>query len=96
MDSDERLGDFLADRVLPTRQVHHIRYPLDTTLPAVGVVIDCDQDATTAVILPTFAQGVLHLEIHFFGDGERISPDVNVPEQNGCIELTLRKPTPTI
>jgi hypothetical protein len=91
-DHNENLADFLNDRVLPTRQVHHIEYPLDTQDPAVGVWIDCPQDATTALILPTFTRGVLHLEIHLFGDGERLTPRINVPEQDGCIELTLRKP----
>lgn len=90
----ENLGEFLSERVHATRMVHHIEYPLDTQDPAVAVVIDCSQDATTAVILPTFARGVLHLEMHFFADGERTEPSVNVPEppSDGCIELTLRKP----
>jgi hypothetical protein len=94
--TDENLAEFLNDRVLPTRQVHHIDYPLDTQDPAVGVMIDCPQDATTAVILPTFARGVLHLEIHLFGDGERVNPSIRKAEQDGCIELTLRKPKLTI
>lgn len=94
MTERENLGEFLNERVHATREVHHIEYPLDTQNPAVAVVIDCTQDATTAVILPTFARGVLHLEIHFFADGERLPPTINIPDppEDGCIELTLRKP----
>jgi hypothetical protein len=90
----ENLSDFLRDRVMPTRETHHVQYPLDTQDPAVGIIIDCSEDATTAVILPTFARGVLHLELHFFADGERMPPTINIPEppEDGCVELTLRKP----
>ena len=89
----DSLHEFLTDRVLATRQVHHVQYPLDLDGPAVGVMLDCAEDALTCVVLPTFVRGVMHLEIHCFVDGQRVEPEVlrHIPA-NGLIELTLRRP----
>lgn len=100
--TEDNLSEFLNERVLATRQVHHIAYPLDLDGPAVGVMLDCPEDAIAAVILPTFVRGTLHLELHFFVDGERTQPTIflgatreemveHIPP-NGQFELVLRRP----
>lgn len=91
--TDENLGEFLSERVLPTREIHHVQYPLDMDVPATGVMIDCPSDSMAAVILPTFVRDVLHLEVHFWVDGQRVQPQVTVHQgQVGLAELTLRRP----
>ena len=96
--TDDNLSEFLNERVLATRQVHHIAYPLNMDAPAVGVMLDCPEDAMCVVILPTFVQGTLHLELHSFVDGERQPPEVfllgeRIIPPNGQFELMLRRPT---
>jgi hypothetical protein len=89
----DNLYEFLHGRVLPTRQLHHMQYPVSMDEPGVGVMIDCPEDATTIVVLPTIVQGAMHLEMHFFADGVRTDPICIIPDEtNGCVELTLRKP----
>lgn len=91
--TDDNLMDFLNGRVLPTRQAHHIAYPVNLTDPALAVWLDCPEDGQSVFILPTIANGLMHLEMHFFSNGERNPPTIAIPvETNGCIELTLRKP----
>lgn len=96
-DPDADLGIFLEERVLATRQVHHVQYPLDMSTPATAVMLDCPEDAMSVVLMPTFVPGVLHVEAHFFVDGQRVQPSVtSAPLENpsGCIELVLLRPTP--
>lgn len=90
--TDDNLMEFLNGRVLPTRDVHHVQYPVDVDNPNVAVILDSSEDAMTAVILPVMSRGLLHLEIHFFVDGERCEPEVtrHIPP-SGLIELTTRR-----
>jgi hypothetical protein len=91
--TDDNLVEFLGERVLATRQLHHIKYPMDNPDAPVAVAIDSIDDGLMIVILPTLAEGVLHLEQHYFVDGERIDPLLTIPtETNGCTEHTLRRP----
>ena len=91
--SDDNLLEFMSERVLPTRQMHHMQYPVEMDEPGAGVIIDCPEDAITCVVLPTFVKDVLHIEMHFFVDGERVNPQFVRPTiPNGCAELTLRRP----
>lgn len=91
--TDDNLSEFLNERVLPTRQVHHVQYPLELDNPAVAVFLDCPEDAMSVVVMPTFVKGTLHMELHFFADGARTEPEVirHIPP-NGNIELVLHKP----
>jgi hypothetical protein len=94
--SDDNLLEFLSERVLATRQMHHMKYPVQMDEPAAGVIIDCPEDALTCVVMPTFVRNVLHMEMHFFVDGERVDPQFHDPDTpNGCIELTLQRPNAT-
>lgn len=91
--SDDTLMEFLNERVLPTRLMHHMQYPVDADEVTAGVILDCPEDAITCVVLPTFVRNVLHMEMHFFVDGRRVDPIFTKPEYpNGCIELSLRRP----
>lgn len=65
------LSEFLNERVLATRQVHHVRYPIDVDMPQTGIWIETEDDLS-AVILPVASAGLLHLETHYFVDGERV------------------------
>lgn len=93
--TDENLTEFLNERVLATRQCHHVQYPVDLDTPGVAVALDCPEDAMTVVVLPTFVRGLAHFEIHCFADGERIDPEI-AAVSNGCVELTFAKPQPTV
>lgn len=91
--SDDNLGEFMQQRVLPTRQVHHVQYPVEMNIPAPGVVIDSCEDAITVVLLPTIVRDVVYVEIHTFVDGERVDPRITKAESTtGCLELLLRRP----
>ncbi len=93
--TEDNLSEFLNERVLATRQVHHIQYPLELAGPAVGVMLDCPEDAMTVVLLPTFVKNLLHLEIHCFVDGERRQPILGQQfPPNTDIELMLTRDHP--
>ena len=88
----DNLGEFLSERVLATRMMHQVDYPIDAEGPAVAVSIGCAQDGSMIVILPVVARGLIHLEIHSFMDGERTDPDVTIPiPPEGVTEVTLRR-----
>lgn len=90
---DDTLLEFLQERVLPTRLMHHMQYPASMDEPSPGVIIDCAEDAMVCVVLPTFVRDVLHMEVHTFVDGVRVDSTITTPEYpNGCIELLLRRP----
>lgn len=90
----DNLGEFLDGRVLVTRQVHHVQFPVDLDAP-IGVMLDSSEDGIAIVILPTIIRDLVHLETHFFVDGERVNPEITVPtETAGVVELTLRREKP--
>lgn len=91
--TDANLSEFLTERVMATRETHHIQYPLDMDVPATAVILECSEDALTIVILPVFVRDIAYLEIHTFVDGVRQEPDFAAPD--GCIELVLHRPLPT-
>lgn len=88
--TDDNLTEFLSERVHPTREIHHVQYPMNDS-PPVAVMIDSAEDGMVAVILPTIAHDLLHLEIHFFVDGERKELADEHRCVDGCLELTLRR-----
>lgn len=90
--TDDNLSEFLNERVLATRQAHHIQFPVDMDGPAIAVMLDSSEDGIAIVILPTIVRDVVHLELHHFVDGERQAPVTVVPTETiGVIELTLRR-----
>lgn len=91
---DDNLMEFLQERVLPTRLMHHMKYPVVMDEPSVGVILDCPEDQITCVLLPTFVKNVLHMEVHTFVDGQRVDPAITKSEEtDGCCELILRRPS---
>jgi hypothetical protein len=90
---NSNLMEFMGERVMATRQVHHMQYPSDSDIPEAAVVIDCPECSITCVVMPTFVPNALHLEIHTFIDGERVDVRVDYQtEEAGHIELMLSRP----
>lgn len=89
--TDDNLSEFLNERVLATRQAHHVQYPVDVDSP-VAVMLDSSEDGIAVIILPTIIRDLMHLEIHGFIDGERAEGRLTIPTDTvGVIELTLRR-----
>lgn len=91
------LDEFMTERVLPSRQVHMVDYPTDMgNTVATGVMLGCPEQDLAVVILPTWATGIVHLEMHFFADGTHTDPTHEPPgQENGVVELVLRHPRPS-
>lgn len=81
--------DFLRDRVMATRQVHLVRYDTHEAVPDPAVMLDHVNAGMSAIIVPSLADGIMHIEVHLFKGGNRTGYSLSTP-QDGVIELTIR------
>ena len=87
--ADDNLSEFISERVAATRKVMRLNIDPEAGELFPAIWFDCADCQTGFVVLPTFADGVGHLEIHGFVDGERAEADVGADGPQ--VEITIRR-----